>query len=104
MDVKGKDVYGADQKWDVKVADIGPLLVLKLNAFGGPSGRRLPKDAYDILLAVTAFIDGPAAAIKGFRAEETAGNPAYRIATSVLEKNFSGRQPRWSDSCRRILR
>jgi len=86
--VQGRDVYGANQKCDVRVVDIGPLLVLKLNAFGGPSGRRLPKDAYDILLAVTAFIDGPTAAIEGFRAEEAAGNPAYRIATTVLEKDF----------------
>ena len=73
----------------MKVADVGPLLVLKLNAFGGPKGRRLPKDAYDILLAVIGFVDGPAAAIKGFRAEEAAGNPAYQIATIVLEKDFS---------------
>ena len=30
---KGTDVYGAHQKCQVKVADVGPLLVLKLNAF-----------------------------------------------------------------------
>ena len=87
--VEGTDVYGAHQKCEVKVADVGPLLVLKLNAFGGLSGRRLPKDAYDILPAVTGFIDGPAAAIRDFRAEEAAGNPAYQIATIVLEKDFS---------------
>jgi hypothetical protein len=86
--VQGRDVYGAGQICRVRVADIGPLLVLKLNAFGGPSGRRLPKDAYDILLAVTAFIDGPTAAIKGFQAEEAIGNTAYQIATTVLEKDF----------------
>ena len=86
--VQGSDVYGASQFCHVRVADIGPLLVLKLNAFGGPSGRRLPKDAYDILLWVTAFIDGPAAAIQGFRAEKAAGNRAYQIATTVLEKDF----------------
>ena len=73
----------------MKVVDVGPLLVLKLNAFGGPKGRRLPKDAYDILLAVTAFLDGPAAAIRGFRAEQAAGNLAYNIATKVLENDFS---------------
>jgi hypothetical protein len=87
--IKGTDVYGAQQNCQMKVADIGPLLVLKLNAFGGPSGRRLPKDAYDILLTVTAFVDGPAAAIKGFRAEEAAANPAYKIARRVLENDFS---------------
>jgi hypothetical protein len=87
--VQGTDAYGAEQKCEVKVADVGPLLVLKLNAFGGPKGRRLPKDAYDILLAVTAFLDGPAAAIRGFRGEQAAGNPAYNIATKVLENDFS---------------
>jgi hypothetical protein len=87
--IKGTDVYGAQQECEVKVADVGPLLVLKLNAFGGPSGRRLPKDAYDILLTVTGFVDGPAAAIKSFRAEQGAGNPAYRIAKRVLENDFS---------------
>jgi hypothetical protein len=81
--VQGSDIYGASQVCHVRVADIGPLLVLKLNAFGGPSGRRLPKDAYDILLAVTAFIDGPTAAIKSFQAEEATGNRAYQIATTV---------------------
>jgi hypothetical protein len=81
--VQGSDIYGASQVCHVRVADIGPLLVLKLNAFGGPSGRRLPKDAYDILLAVTAFIDGPTAAIKSFQAEEATGNRAYQIATAV---------------------
>jgi len=89
LPIKGTDVYSTQQECRVKVADIGPLLVLKLNAFGGPSGRRLPKDAYDILLAVTTFVDGPAAAINGFRAEQTSGNPAYAIAVRVLENDFS---------------
>lgn len=89
LSITGADVYRAQQKCLVKVADIGPLLVLKLNAFGGLSERRLPKDAYDILLAVTTFVDGPAAAINGFRAEQAAGNPAYAIATRVLENDFS---------------
>jgi predicted nucleotidyltransferase len=87
--VEGTDVYGAEQKCQVKVADVGPLLVLKLNAFGGLQGRRLPKDAYDILLTVTGFVDGPAAAIKSFWAEQSAKNPAYRVAIRVLEKDFS---------------
>src|SRR5215475_8031570 len=46
--VSGRDLYGSVQQCHIAVADIGPLLVLKLNAFGGPIGRRLPKDAYDI--------------------------------------------------------
>ncbi len=30
-----------------------------------PTGRKQPKDAYDVLLAVTRFVDGPRAAWKG---------------------------------------
>jgi predicted nucleotidyltransferase len=89
VNVKGRDLYGAEQECKVAVANIGPLLVLKLNAFGGPTGRRLPKDAYDVLLAVMAFVDGPEAAVKGFRAEATAGNAGYAFALETLEKDFS---------------
>jgi hypothetical protein len=87
--VKGHDLYGAAQECKVAVADIGPLLVLKLNAFGGPTGRRLPKDAYDVLLAVTGFVDGPAAAIAAFRVEAKAGNTGYAFALTTLQKDFS---------------
>jgi hypothetical protein len=87
--VKGRDLYGAEQKCKVAVADIGPLLVLKLNAFGGPTGRRLPKDAYDVLLAVTRFVDGSGAAVAAFRAETKAGNTGYEFALKALQSDFS---------------
>lgn len=87
--VEGCDLYGAEQECKIAVADIGPLLVMKLNAFGGPSGRRLPKDAYDVLVAVTAFVDGPEAAVAAFRAEAGKGNTAYDFALKTLEKDFS---------------
>jgi len=64
-------------------------LVLKLNAFGGPTGRRAPKDAYDVLLAVTRFVDGPEAAVAGFRAEANAGNTGYEFALNALKNDFS---------------
>jgi predicted nucleotidyltransferase len=86
--VEGTDVYGAKQKCHLPVADIGPLLVLKLNAFGGPTGRRHPKDAYDVLLAVTSFVDGPAAAIAGFHAEAMMGNLGYDTAREALRRDF----------------
>lgn len=89
VSVKGFDLYGTKQQCEVAVADIGPLLVLKLNAFGGPTGRRLPKDAYDVLLAVTGFVDGPEAAVAAFRAEAKAGNTAYGFAVKTLQENFS---------------
>ena len=87
--VKGRDLFGVEQECKVAVADIGPLLVLKLNAFGGPTGRRLPKDAYDVLLAITGFVDGPEAAIARFRAEAKAGNTGYAFSLTTLEKDFS---------------
>ncbi|HEV2330102.1 MAG TPA: hypothetical protein VGY56_15070 [Verrucomicrobiae bacterium] len=89
VNVKGPDLYGVEQDCRVAVADIGPMLVLKLNAFGGPTGRRLPKDAYDVLLAVTGLIDGPEAAVAAFRAEENAGNTGYQFAVKALQKDFS---------------
>lgn len=86
--VRGRDLYGAEQECSVFVADIGPLLVLKLNAFGGPTGRRHPKDAYDVLLAVTGFVDGPAAAVAAFQAEAKAGNTGFDFAVKSLQSNF----------------
>ena len=87
--VHGRDLYDVEQTCKVAVADIGPLLVLKLNAFGGPTGRRSPKDAYDVLLAVTGFVDGPEAAVTAFRAKRDAGNSAYAAAEAVLRLHFS---------------
>jgi hypothetical protein len=87
--VKGHDLFGVEQECRVAVADIGPLLVLKLNAFGGPTGRRLPKDAYDVLLSVTGFVDGPEAAVAAFRAEAKSGNSGYAGALKCLQNDFS---------------
>jgi hypothetical protein len=41
--ISGRDLYGAEQAITVNVAGIGPLVALKANAFGGPTGRRHPK-------------------------------------------------------------
>lgn len=89
VEVNGRDMYGSVQNCELAVADIGPLLVLKLNAFGGPTGRRLPKDAYDVLLAVTSFIDGPQAALAAFQAEANRSNTAYDAAIEALKRDFS---------------
>jgi len=91
LTIKGRDLYEAEQECKVAVADIGPPLVLKLNAFGGPTGRRLPKDAYDVLLAVTGFVDGPEAAVVGFHAESRTSNTGYAFALTTLRNDFSAR-------------
>ena len=41
VEVEGKDVYGSQRTLKVPIADVGPLLVLKLNAFEGQSIRRM---------------------------------------------------------------
>jgi len=83
--ITGTDLFGAAQKLDVPVSGIGPLLVLKLNAF---DDRQQPKDAYDVLLAVTRYVDGTEAAITAFRAEARASNRGFERAAGALGKHF----------------
>jgi hypothetical protein len=83
--VEGKDLFGASQKVTVPVAGIGALLVLKLNAF---AGRQQPKDAYDVLLCVSRFVEGPETAIAAFQAEATADNRGYARAVAILRSHF----------------
>jgi len=64
------------------------MLALKLNAFGGPAGRKAPKDAHDILYLAMNYLDGPEAAVAGFREEQEAGNYAAGLADSALRKYF----------------
>jgi|ERR1022692_290312 hypothetical protein len=85
--VEGKDLFGVVQKAVVPVAGVGALLVLKLNAF---AGRQQPKDAYDILLCVSRYVDGPEAAIAAFQTEATANNQGYTRAADTLKKYFLG--------------
>jgi hypothetical protein len=83
--VEGKDLLGVAQKTTVPVSGIGALLVLKLNAF---AGRQQPKDAYDILLGVSRYVDGPEAAIASFQAEAAAKNRGYGRAAETLRRHF----------------
>lgn len=83
--IEGKDLFGAPQKVTVPVSGIGSLLVLKLNAF---AGRQHAKDAYDVLLGVSRFAEGPDAAITAFQAEASAGNRGYARAVETLRRHF----------------
>jgi hypothetical protein len=87
--IEGMDLYGAKKQMEIPVCDIGPLLVLKLNAFGGPLGRRHPKDAYDVLLCVTGYPEGAGKAIQAFRKEKTENNAGFVHAVQALENDFS---------------
>lgn len=86
VSIEGHDLFGVRQRVQVPVSGIGPLLVLKLNAF---AGRQQPKDAYDVLLLVSRYVDGFDAAVAGFRVEATAANPGYARAVATLRQHFT---------------
>lgn len=88
--VSGKTLLGVEQREEVRIADVGPLLVLKLNAFGGPVGRKAPKDIHDVLYLALNYLDGVDAAIRGFQAEKAAGNRGMAHALRCLETQFKG--------------
>ena len=83
--VKGRDLFGAQQKFQVPVSGIGPLLVLKLNAF---AGRQQPKDAYDVLLAVSRYNSGPETAVQAFHTEAAERNRGFDRALATLRTHF----------------
>lgn len=87
--ISGRTLLGSQQTETIKVAEIGPLLALKLNAFGGPSGRKAPKDAHDILYLATNYLDGTAAALAGFQEERRMGSRGINHALRCLEDFFS---------------
>jgi hypothetical protein len=87
--IQGRNLHGVEHSCSVRVTEIGPLLALKLNAFGGNDARRAGKDAYDVLLAVTGFVDGVKAALAGFRAEKSCGNTAMAAALDCLKRDFT---------------
>jgi hypothetical protein len=89
VQVTGTDLSGRARTMPIKVAEVGPMLALKLNAFGGPSGRRAEKDAHDILYLATRYLDGLPAAVAGFQAEKATGNRAMRHALACLAKDFA---------------
>ncbi len=88
LTVTGRTLLGSQQAERIKVAEIGPLLVLKLNAFGGPSGRKAPKDAHDILYLATNYLDGTPAAVAGFQAERRLGDRGMLHSLKCLEDFF----------------
>jgi len=86
--ISGETLVGSQSTQNIAVAEVGPMLALKLNAFGGPAGRKAPKDAHDILYLATEYLDGPDAAIEGFHVERAVGNRAVPHACAALEQCF----------------
>jgi len=44
--------------------------------------------AYDVLLGVSRYVEGPETAIAAFRAEASAGNRGYASAVEALRRHF----------------
>jgi hypothetical protein len=57
--VAGVDLYGATQKLNIRVCEVGPFLAMKLRAF---ARRQAPKDVFDILYTLLHYDRGTNAA------------------------------------------
>ncbi|MGJ8673790.1 hypothetical protein [Rubritalea sp.] len=89
IEITGLNRHGEEQVFHIPLCGIGPLLVLKLNAFGQRNERDRMKDAYDILVAVSSYSEGARAAIDAFKAEAREDNSGYACALQVLREHFS---------------
>lgn len=90
VSISGTTLLGAAQTEQIRVSEAGPLLVLKLNAFGGPMGRKANKDAHDILYLVMNYLDGSERAIQAFHEERDAQNRGMPHALHALKTCFIG--------------
>jgi hypothetical protein len=89
VEITGLTLVGSESSQRIRTAEVGPMLALKLNAFGGPAGRKSPKDAHDILYLVMNYLDGTEQAISAFHEERTAGNQAIPHAIYALQNYFT---------------
>ena len=90
VEIGGIDRFGDDRVFRIPICGIGPLLVLKLNAFAKRKNEKRGKDAYDILVVVTSYSGGVAAAVRAFHDEKQKGNPGMQVALETLVRDFSG--------------
>lgn len=97
--ISGENMIGVKVEQSVRVAEIGPLLVLKLNAFGGPSGRRAGKDIHDLMHLVMDGDGGTDGAMAAFRKEMKAGNRGAETAVACLRQFFTDEQSLGPMSC-----
>jgi predicted nucleotidyltransferase len=90
IEMRGKSLVGAESTQTIRVAEVGPMLALKLNAFGGPVGRKAPKDAHDILYLAMNYQEGGAErAIARFHEEKAEANTAMPFAIGALERYYT---------------
>ena len=81
----GTTLLGVERTEHVCVAEVGPMLVMKLNAF---AGRKEAKDAHDVAYLAMNYLDGIEEAIAGFAHEKTAGNRGMPRALQTLQEYF----------------
>jgi predicted nucleotidyltransferase len=98
VSVSGRSLVGSEKTVVVQTSSLGPLLVLKLNAFGGPTGRKAPKDAHDVIHLLTNYIEGPSAAVAAFHAEREI-NRGMTGAVQSLETCFLSSEADGSLAC-----
>jgi hypothetical protein len=98
VSVSGRSLVGSERTVVVQTASVGPLLVLKLNAFGGPTGRKAPKDAHDVVHLLTNYVEGPSAAVSAFHAEREI-NRGMKGAVQSLESYFLSPESEGSLAC-----
>jgi hypothetical protein len=89
IEISGRTLVGSESSLSIRTAEVGPMLSLKLNAFGGPAGRKAPKDVHDILYLIMNYLDGTERAISAFHEERIAGNRAIPHAIYALENYFT---------------
>jgi hypothetical protein len=97
--ISGQNMIGAEVEQIVRVADVGPMLVLKLNAFGGPQGRKAGKDVHDVMHLVLDSLDGTTAAVRAFRDEVKAGNRGAPYALNCLKQYFQDEDAQGPMAC-----
>ena len=90
IEIHGVDRFGDRRTFNLPVCGVGPLLVLKLNAFAQRTHGKKAKDAYDILALVSSYSGGALAAVEAFTAEKEAKNPAMERALETLAQDFTG--------------
>lgn len=91
VEIRGIDRFGDQRTFCLPVCGVGPLLVLKLNAFAQRTHQKKAKDAYDVLALVSSYSGGALAAIKAFEKEKQSDNPAMTTALETLKNGFHDR-------------
>jgi predicted nucleotidyltransferase len=89
MTIEGKDLFGARQRVQARVCEVGPFLVLKLRAL---LHRQQGKDAFDILYTLKHYDGGMSAAAEAFAVEAKSNNPAFPDAVRALQTLFSAEE------------